>query len=149
MTKKENKRTKRTFLERIALFDFEKYYTAGIRFLCHLFMWVIFTFLLQLTLFFDSGLPLDNTFAFASRSLICNMTVFYLFFYVLVLMPFLKTDSFRQYFLYPFVWFCGWSWIIIAWYLSESILRSMLLIINAELKRVFVSVFGTSCRQKT
>lgn len=84
MNKKENKKEKRTFLERIALFDFEKYYTAGIRFLCHLFMWVIFTFLLQLTLFFDSGLPLDNTFAFASRSLICNMTVFYLFFYVLV-----------------------------------------------------------------
>jgi hypothetical protein len=84
MNKKENKKEKPTFLERIALFDFNKYYTPRIRFLCHLSMWMFFTFLLQMTLFFDSGLPLDNTMAFAGRSLICNMTVFYLFFYVLV-----------------------------------------------------------------
>jgi len=73
-----------TFLEKVAVFDFDKNYTPGIRFLCHLSMWLIFTFLLQITLFFDSDLPLDNTFAFAGRSLICNITVFYLFFYVLV-----------------------------------------------------------------
>jgi hypothetical protein len=77
-------KTRLTFLEKVALFDFNKYYTPGIRFLCHLSMWIFFTFLLQMTLFFDSGLPLDNTMAFAARSLICNTTVFYLFFYVLV-----------------------------------------------------------------
>lgn len=84
MAKKENHNRKLTFLERVALFDLDKYYTPRIRFLCHLFMWMFFTFLLQITLFFDSELPLDNTIAFAMRSLICNMTVFYLFFYVLV-----------------------------------------------------------------
>jgi two-component system, LytTR family, sensor kinase len=47
-------------------------------------MWLIFTLLIQINLFIDSGLPLDNTIAFATRSLVCNMTVFYLFFYVVV-----------------------------------------------------------------
>lgn len=84
MNKKENKSVKSPFLERIALFDFDKYYTPTIRFICHLSMWLIFTFLLQINLFMDSGLSLENTIAFASRSLICNTIVFYLFFYVAV-----------------------------------------------------------------
>jgi len=82
--KKENQNQKPTFLERIAFFNFEKYYTPGIRFLCHLSMWLLFTFLLQMNLFIDSGLKLENSIAFAGRSLVCNMTVFYLFFYVAV-----------------------------------------------------------------
>lgn len=84
MNKKENKSVKSPFLERIALFDFDKYYTPTIRFICHLSMCLIFTFLLQINLFMDSGLSLENTIAFASRSLICNTIVFYLFFYVAV-----------------------------------------------------------------
>lgn len=75
---------RRPFLERLAAFNFDRFYTPRTRFLFHFLMWLIFTFLLQITLFFDSSLPLNNTFAFAGRSLICNMTLFYLFFYVVV-----------------------------------------------------------------
>jgi len=72
---------RKPFLERVTAFDFEKYYTVKVRIVCHLLMWLIFTFLLQLNLFFQSTLSLENTLAFAARSLICNATVFYLFFY--------------------------------------------------------------------
>ena len=81
MNKKEDNKTKLPLLEKVALFDFDKYYTPIIRFVLHLIMWLIFTFFLQFALFYESGLPLDNTLAFSGRSLICNMTVFYLFFY--------------------------------------------------------------------
>ncbi|HXS56127.1 MAG TPA: sensor histidine kinase [Hanamia sp.] len=113
MTKKENHNLKLTFLERVALFDLDKYYTRGIRFLCHLFMWVFFTFLLQITLFFDSGLPLDNTIAFASRSLICNMAVFYLFFYVLVPHTVLKNRVIPAILSLPF---CVILWLVLNHY---------------------------------
>jgi len=90
MNKKENDKSKPTLLEKVALFDFNKYYTPTIRFLSHFLMWLIFTFFLQFSLLYDSGLPLNNTLAFSARSLICNMTIFYLFFYVFVPQTFLK-----------------------------------------------------------
>lgn len=113
MNKKANQSIKPTLLENIALFDFNKYYTPGIRFLCHLFMWMFFTFLLQMTLFFDSGLPLDDTMAFATRSLICNMTVFYLFFYVLVPHTVLKSRVIATILSLPF---CVILWLILNHY---------------------------------
>ncbi|MGN6249209.1 MAG: sensor histidine kinase [Ginsengibacter sp.] len=78
------KSTKRPFLERVAMFDLDRYYTPGVRFLCHLSMWIVFTTLLQLNLFLDSGLPFDQAAAFTGRTLVCNIIVFYLFFYVAV-----------------------------------------------------------------
>lgn len=80
----EMKKTKRPFLEKVATFDLERYYTPLVRFLCHFTMWLFFTSLLQLNLFLDSDLPPTQATAFAIRSLICNATVFYLFFYVVV-----------------------------------------------------------------
>ena len=74
--------TKKPFLEKVATFDWERYYTPWVRFICHCFMWVFFTSLLQLNLFLDSRLPFDQAAAFAARSLLCNSIVFYLFFYV-------------------------------------------------------------------
>jgi len=84
MDRNKIKINRNPFLEKLALFDFEKYYTPSTRVLCHLTMWLVFTLLLQLNLFWDSGLTLDQTIAFAGRSLVCNMTIFYLFFYVAV-----------------------------------------------------------------
>jgi hypothetical protein len=78
------KNPKTPFLERVATFDLDRYYTPGVRFLCHFSMWFIFTLLLQLNLFIDSGLPFDQGAAFATRTLLCNMAVFYIFFYVVV-----------------------------------------------------------------
>jgi sensor histidine kinase YesM len=76
--------TKRPFLERVATFDLERYYTPWVRFLCHFSMWLVFTSLLQLNLFLDSDLPFDQAAAFAIRTLLCNIAVFYLFFYVAI-----------------------------------------------------------------
>jgi len=80
----------RPFLERVATFDLDRYYTPGVRFLCHLSMWLVFTSLLQLNLFLDSDLPFDQAAAFAVRTLLCNLAVFYLFFYVAVPKTLLK-----------------------------------------------------------
>lgn len=84
MTANKEEITKLTFLERIATFDLERYYTPRVRFACHFLMWLVFISLLQLNLFLDSGLPYSQVLAFAVRSLLCEMTVFYLFFYVAV-----------------------------------------------------------------
>lgn len=66
------------------MFDLDRYYTPGVRILCHFLMWLVFTSLLQLNLFLDSDLPLSQAAAFAIRTLMCNMAVFYLFFYLAV-----------------------------------------------------------------
>lgn len=75
-------RIKIPFLERLATFDLEKFYTVWVRLFCHLTMWVFFTSLLQFNLFLDSGLPPDQATAFAIRTLLCNIAAFYFFFYV-------------------------------------------------------------------
>src|SRR5690242_11476445 len=80
----KNNSSKRPFLERVALFDLDKYYTPGVRILCHFLMWLVYTSLLQLNLFVDADLPHNQAAAFATRSLLCNLTVFYLFFYVAI-----------------------------------------------------------------
>lgn len=104
---------RKPFLERVATFDFERYYTLKIRFLCHISMWLVFTFLLQINLFFDSYLSLDNTFAFAARSLICNAAVFYLFFYLVVPFTLLKNRIILTIF---FFLVCVILWIILNHY---------------------------------
>jgi hypothetical protein len=57
-------------------------------------MWIVFTSLLQLNLFVDAELPHNQAAAFATRSLLCNLTVFYLFFYVAVPNTLLKNKIF-------------------------------------------------------
>ncbi len=104
---------KKAFFERVATFDLERYYTPKIRIVCHILMWLIFTSLLQINLFVDSILPLDNTFAFAVRSLICNATVFYLFFYVVVPYFLLKNRVIPAIFLFLV---CIVVWIILNHY---------------------------------
>lgn len=113
MNKKGNNKTSPTLLEKATFFDFDKYYTPGIRFLCHLFMWFLFTLLLEINLFLDSGLPLDNTIAFAARSLVCNMAVFYLFFYIAVPQTLLKGRIAVAIVVFPF---CIILWIVLNHY---------------------------------
>ncbi|MGN6800857.1 MAG: sensor histidine kinase [Ginsengibacter sp.] len=80
------------FLERIATFDLEKIYTPAVRFFCHLSMWIVFTSLLQLNLFFDSGLPYNQAVALATKTLLCNILVFYFFFYMALPKTLLKNN---------------------------------------------------------
>ena len=82
--KKNTARVPISFLEKVANFDFDKYYTPKVRIACHTSMWIIFTFLIQINLLLDYDLPLPVTLAFTARSMICNMTVFYVFFYIVV-----------------------------------------------------------------
>ncbi len=113
MDKDESVIRPKTFLEKVATFDFDKYYTKKLRFACHCFMWLIFTFLIQVNLFFDSRLPLEITFAFACRSLICNMTVFYLFFYFILPKTILKNRIITAVLSIPF---CIILWILLNHY---------------------------------
>jgi len=80
----KTKNLKPPFLERLATFDLDRYYTPWVRFFCHFSMWLVFTLLLELNLFLDSALPFDQGAAFATRTLLCNMAVFYIFFYLVV-----------------------------------------------------------------
>jgi len=92
-----------TFLEKVATLDFNKFYTPTVRVICHLSMWIIFTFLIQINLFLGSGLPLGNTLVFTGRSLLCNVSVFYLFFYFIVPNTLLKSRLVLTIFSLPFL----------------------------------------------
>ncbi len=102
--------TNKPFLEKVATFDLERYYTPWVRFLCHFTMWVLFTSLLQLNLFLDADLPFAHAAAFAIRSLICNMAVFYIFFYLAVPHTLLKNRAILT--ILSFVG-CIYLWIVI------------------------------------
>jgi hypothetical protein len=110
----KNNSSKRPFLERVALFDLDKYYTPGVRILCHFLMWLVFTSLLQLNLFLDSDLPLSQAAAFAIRTLLCNMAVFYLFFYLAVPNTLLKNKVIST--IISFI-ICIYVWILLNHYL--------------------------------
>jgi len=101
------KNTTQPFLERLANFDLERYYTPWVRFFCHVAMWLVFTSMLQLTLFLDADLPFAQASAFAIRSLVCNMIVFYFFFYVAVPHTLLKNRiilTFCSFILCIYIW---------------------------------------------
>ncbi|MEO9022709.1 MAG: sensor histidine kinase [Ginsengibacter sp.] len=104
---------KKPFLERVAAFDLENYYTVKTRIACHLLMWLVFTSLLQINLLFESGLTMGNTFVFAARSLICNATVFYLFFYALLPLTLFKNRMIPAIF---FFLVCIIIWIVLNHY---------------------------------
>jgi len=92
-----------TFMEKVATLDFDKFYTPRVRIVCHIAMWIIFTFLIQINLFLGSGLPLGNTLVFTGRSLLCNVTVFYLFFYFVVPKTLLKNKLWLTIISLPFL----------------------------------------------
>lgn len=84
MTINEKDIAEHSLLEKVATFNFDKFYTPVVRIVCHVMMWVIFTFLLQMNFLLDYNFPLAITFAFVARSLICNAIIFYLFFYFIL-----------------------------------------------------------------
>ena len=73
-----------SFLERIALIDFDKVYSKRVRIFCHCFMWALFTSLTFINLRFDYKFSLETSLLFTLRNLICNAAVFYFFFYLVV-----------------------------------------------------------------
>ncbi|PTS95163.1 histidine kinase [Pedobacter sp. HMWF019] len=70
------------FTDKIAAFDFDKFYTKRKRFLFHSLMWLGFAGLLLLSYRIAYHLTYFNSFILTLRMTIVNMAVFYLFFYV-------------------------------------------------------------------
>jgi len=120
MFSSKSKMPTKPFLEKVATFDLERYYTPRVRFFCHLLMWVAFTTLLQFNLFLDAVLPFYQAFAFAMRSLLCNLAVFYLFFYVAVPNTLMKNRPIAAFL--SFIG-CIYIWMIMNHYLLIFIAR--------------------------
>jgi len=141
---KKNIRT-HTIIEKIATFDFDKYYTPTVRLMCHLAMWIVFTFFIQINLLFDYKLPFTVTLLFAGRSLLCNMAVFYLFFYLIVPHTLLKNRVVLAILSLPL---CLVLWIILNHYyllvLGENLMSSnpYLKVVNENQRETFAQVIS-------
>ena len=141
---KKNIRT-HTIIEKIATFDFDKYYTPTVRLMCHLAMWIVFTFFIQINLLFDYKLPFTVTLLFAGRSLLCNMAVFYLFFYLIVPHTLLKNRVVLAILSLPL---CLVLWIILNHYyllvLGENLKSSnpYLKVVNENQRETFAQVIS-------
>lgn len=72
------------FLEKISQFNFEKLYTPSNRVICHIFVWFFFSFLLFLNFWVELQMSLDSSLLMTMRGTVNNITVFYLFFYIVV-----------------------------------------------------------------
>lgn len=72
------------FLEKISQFNFDKFYTPGTRFICHVSMWVFFSVLLFFNYSLQLKMPFQSSLLLTCRGTINNMALFYLFFYVVL-----------------------------------------------------------------
>lgn len=72
------------FLEKISRVNFDKYYTPGVKILCHAFMWIFFSSLLFMNYWVELKLSFDSSFLLTARGTVNNMVVFYIFFYIIV-----------------------------------------------------------------
>jgi len=88
--KKDASKHPQSFIERIALIDFDKVYTKKIKICSHFFMWLFFTFLYFISLRFDYTFNIRTSLIFTYRTIICNAIVFYLFFYLIIPYTLLK-----------------------------------------------------------
>ena len=84
MLKYWNKKKKAAFLEKVAMFDFDKYYTTKVRTACHLAMWLAFTLFTVEYLCIQYEVPLSESYVFSCKNIICDAIIFYLFFYLIV-----------------------------------------------------------------
>lgn len=79
-----------SFLEKIVNFDFDRFYTKKTRIISHLLLWIFFTFLMYFNYNWGYKFDEQSSMLFSVRLTLCNLTVFYLFFYLLVPYTFSK-----------------------------------------------------------
>lgn len=91
-----NKNKNTTFLERIVNIDFKEIYTPKARVICHISMWSFFALLLIFNFYFGYQFTLLSSVMLAARMTICNIAIFYLFFYVVV--PYTLNRNYILYF---------------------------------------------------
>lgn len=72
------------------LLDFERFYTRNPKIIFHFFMWLVFSVLLFLNYSLELQLSAFSSTILTVRSMVNNMTVFYIFFYLLIPMCFSK-----------------------------------------------------------
>lgn len=75
---------KNLYIQKILTIDYERIYTAKVRIISHLLMWVIFTGLTFFGYHVGYNLSWGASLFLSIRVLLCNLVVFYLFFYVLI-----------------------------------------------------------------
>lgn len=80
------------FLERIVDFDFDRYYTTKRRVIIHILMWAIYTLLTFLNFRLGYNFGIVSSFLFSIRLTLCNIVVFYLFFYLIVPFTFKRNN---------------------------------------------------------
>lgn len=78
------------FLERIVNFDFDRFYTRKRRIIIHVSMWAFYTLLTFLNYRLGYNFGFVSSFLFSLRLTLCNIVVFYLFFYVIIPYTFKK-----------------------------------------------------------
>jgi two-component system LytT family sensor kinase len=116
---KNNKLSKKSqnFLQKIASIDFDKFYTKKVRLLCHVTLWVMFTLLIISNLYWGFNYTFLTALVLAVRSLICNMAVFYLFFYLIIPYTLFKG---RIFFTFLSILFIIPLWLIVNYYFMNA-----------------------------
>lgn len=163
INKKHKESTPTSFLEGLATIDFDRFYTTRVRILCHSLMWIIlaaFYYIGFRYAFGSANFSAEASVVFTLRSMICNMTVFYIFFYLLVPYPLSKHRVILTIFSF---FFSIILWLIINHYimifisnnisitdkgLRESVLKNasstLLYIISPRVVAInFISIFST------
>ena len=79
-------------LERIVYFDFDRFYTQKKRIIIHILMWVIYTLLTFLNFHLGYNFGIVSSFLFSLRLTLCNIVVFYLFFYAIIPFTFKRNN---------------------------------------------------------
>ncbi|MDE5488141.1 sensor histidine kinase [Elizabethkingia meningoseptica] len=72
------------FSDKIATFDFDRFYTPKRRMLLHATMWLLFAVFLLLSYILAYEIPPFNSFILTCRMMLCNMAIFYIFFYIIL-----------------------------------------------------------------
>lgn len=118
------------FLDWIVSIDFDKVYITKVRIICHGLMWIILTVFIESNLLLNYRLDVATSLAFMVRSLICNMAIFYFFFYLVLPRSIMKN---RVFFIILSVPFCLILWIVLNHY-CLVLINSNLVINNENLK---------------
>ncbi len=134
MTRKET--SKGYFYTKIEHFDFEKFYTKKMLFSLHFLMWSVFGILLMITYQLAYHLTFFEALMMTVRMTCVNMSVFYIFFY-LIFPKFIYLNRFNSiiYLLLSCI-FCGFLWLFVTYLFSKLYVFLGIDISSGELKGV-------------
>jgi len=127
------KNTTEKALKRLIEFDFDQYYHSNKRTLCHILMWTVFSIFIYTNLLYGYGLEYKGALLFLLRSLICNMCVFYFFFYIIIPHTLLKN---RILLTIPFFFISILLWLFLNHFCFYEIYKNIEVINVASLREI-------------